>query len=283
MTPQTQTLLEALKYVEKFYGRTMLIKLGGSILDCPERMKILCEDLKCLRAAGIALVIVHGGSKAIEQALNAYQLTWEFHQGQRVTTPDMMTVIEMVLSGQVNKQLVRQLNQLDVNAMGFSGVDNRLLLCEQASEQLGLVGAIKQVNTQWIRSFLDNQLANPHGGMIPVISPVGVDADGQSLNVNADWAASEIATALGVDKLVYLTDQEGIYHGDKLLSECSSSKLHSLIDANIVQGGMLTKVKTILDAINQGIQQIHILGAKRDHVLIDEIFTDAGVGTLCFK
>lgn len=283
MTPQTQTLLEALKYVEKFYGRTMLIKLGGSILDCPERMKTLCEDLKCLRAAGIALVIVHGGSKAIEQALNAYQLTWEFHQGQRVTTPEMMTVIEMVLSGQVNKQLVRQLNQLNVKAMGFSGVDNRLLLCEQASEQLGLVGAIKQVNTQWIQSFLEDQLANPHGGMIPVISPVGVDADGQSLNVNADWAASEIATALGVDKLVYLTDQEGIYHGDKLLSECSSSKLHSLIDANIVQGGMLTKVKTILDAINQGIQQIHILGAKRDHMLIDEIFTDAGVGTLCFK
>ena len=283
MTPQTQTLLEALKYVEKFYGRTMLIKLGGSILDCPERMKTLCEDLKCLRAAGIALVIVHGGSKAIEQALNAYQLTWEFHQGQRVTTPEMMTVIEMVLSGQVNKQLVRQLNQLNVKAMGFSGVDNRLLLCEQASEQLGLVGAIKQVNTQWIQSFLEDQLANPHGGMIPVISPVGVDAQGQSLNVNADWAASEIATALGVDKLVYLTDQEGIYHGDKLLSECSSSKLHSLIDANVVQGGMLTKVKTILDAINQGIQQIHILGAKRDHVLIDEIFTDAGVGTLCFK
>ena len=283
MTPQTQTLLEALKYVEKFYGRTMLIKLGGSILDCPERMKTLCEDLKCLRAAGIALVIVHGGSKAIEQALNAYQLTWEFYQGQRVTTPEMMTVIEMVLSGQVNKQLVRQLNQLDVKAMGFSGVDNRLLLCEQASEQLGLVGAIKQVNTQWIQSFLEDQLANPHGGMIPVISPVGVDAQGQSLNVNADWAASEIATALGVDKLVYLTDQEGIYHGDKLLSECSSSKLNSLIDANIVQGGMLTKVKTILDAINQGIQQIHILGAKRDHVLIDEIFTDAGVGTLCFK
>ena len=283
MTPQTQTLLEALKYVEKFYGRTMLIKLGGSILDCPERMKTLCEDLKCLRAAGIALVIVHGGSKAIEQALNAYQLTWEFHQGQRVTTPEMMNVIEMVLSGQVNKQLVRQLNQLNVKAMGFSGVDNRLLLCEQASKQLGLVGAIKQVNTQWIRSFLEDQLANPHGGMIPVISPVGVDAEGQSLNVNADWAASEIATALGVDKLVYLTDQEGIYHGDKLLSECSSSKLHRLIDANIVQGGMLTKVKTILDAINQGIQQIHILGAKRDHVLIDEIFTDAGVGTLCFK
>lgn len=283
MTPQTQTLLEALKYVEKFYGRTMLIKLGGSILDCPERMKTLCEDLKCLRAAGIALVIVHGGSKAIEQALNAYQLTWEFHQGQRVTTPEMMTVIEMVLSGQVNKQLVRQLNQLNVKAMGFSGVDNRLLLCEQASEQLGLVGAIKQVNTQWIQSFLEDQLANPHGGMIPVISPVGVDAQGQSLNVNADWAASEIATALGVDKLVYLTDQEGIYHGEKLLSECSSSKLNSLIDANIVQGGMLTKVKTILDAINQGIQQIHILGAKRDHVLIDEIFTDAGVGTLCFK
>ena len=283
MTPQTQTLLEALKYVEKFYGRTMLIKLGGSILDCPERMKTLCEDLKCLRAAGIALVIVHGGSKAIEQALNAYQLTWEFYQGQRVTTPEMMTVIEMVLSGQVNKQLVRQLNQLDVKAMGFSGVDNRLLLCEQASEQLGLVGAIKQVNTQWIQSFLEDQLANPHGGMIPVISPVGVDAQGQSLNVSADWAASEIATALGVDKLVYLTDQEGIYHGDKLLSECSSSKLNSLIDANIVQGGMLTKVKTILDAINQGIQQIHILGAKRDHVLIDEIFTDAGVGTLCFK
>lgn len=283
MTPQTQTLLEALKYVEKFYGRTVLIKLGGSILDCPERMKTLCEDLKCLRAAGIALVIVHGGSKAIEQALNAYQLTWEFYQGQRVTTPEMMTVIEMVLSGQVNKQLVRQLNQLDVKAMGFSGVDNRLLLCEQASEQLGLVGAIKQVNTQWIQSFLEDQLAHPHGGMIPVISPVGVDAQGQSLNVNADWAASEIATALGVDKLVYLTDQEGIYHGDKLLSECSSSKLNSLIDANIVQGGMLTKVKTILDAINQGIQQIHILGAKRDHVLIDEIFTDAGVGTLCFK
>ncbi len=283
MTCQTETLLQALKYVEKFYGHTLLIKLGGSILDSPERIKILCQDLNYLRAAGIALIIVHGGSKAIEQALAVYQLQWEFHQGQRVTTPEMMPVIEMVLSGSVNKQLVRQLNQLNVKAIGISGVDNHLLLCEKKNEQLGSVGTIKQVNTQWLRSFLDMQLAKPFGGIIPVISPVGTDAKGQSLNVNADWAASKIAVALGVDKLVYLTDEEGIYDGGKLLSQCSTSKLNYLLDANIVQGGMLIKVNTILYGINRGIKQVHIIGAKRAHVLIDEIFTDSGIVTLCFQ
>lgn len=278
---QKALLLQALQYVKQFKGKSILIKMGGSILDEPKLVRNLCQDLKLLRAAGIAIVIVHGGSKAIESALSTYNLSWQFHQGQRVTTPEMMEVIEMVLSGQVNKMLVKNLNALGVPAVGLSGVDQQLLCCGLASEALGLVGEVEQVNVDLLKSFVDMQQQNADGGFIPVVSPVGVMKDGQAVNVNADWAACCIAAELGVEKMIYLTDQDGIYQGGQLVSECNTAKLQSLVDAGVVVGGMMTKVNTILKALQKGVEHIHILGAKKEHVLLEEIFTEAGVGTLC--
>ncbi len=280
---QTDLLLQALQYVQQFQGKSILIKMGGSILDEPALVESLCQDLKLLRAAGIAIVIVHGGSKAIESALSTYNLSWQFHQGQRVTTPDMMDVIEMVLSGQVNKMLVKRLNALAVPAIGLSGVDQQMLQCDLVSAELGLVGEISQVNLDLLRHFMQMQQADDQAAFIPVVSPIGVMKNGQAVNVNADWAACCLAAELGVEKLIYLTDQAGIYQADEPLSVCNAAKLQLLIDEEIVVGGMLTKVNTILKALRRGVNNIHILGAKRPHVLIEEIFTEAGVGTLCTK
>lgn len=268
------SIVEALHYVKQFSGQRLLIKIGGSVLDSPEVIAHICHDIGLLHAAGMQVVVVHGGSKAIETALKAYQIDWTFLNGQRVTTPEMMNVIEMVLSGHINKALVRALFSHGKSAMGISGIDQQLLQCKLASAELGLVGEVQQVNHEVINQCFAQ-------AVIPVISPVGTGPDGQAVNVNADWAAAKIAAKLGIEKMVYLTDQPGIYHGEKLVSTCNRQTLQNYLDAGIVQGGMMTKVNTILRALSEGIKQVHILGAKTPHVLIQEILTKVGIGTLC--
>lgn len=280
---KSAAIIETLQYVKRFSGQRILIKLGGSVLDDQTLIKDLCMDFSLLRAAGISLVVVHGGSRAIEQELKLHQINSTFIDGLRVTTPDMVGIIEMVLCGNINRNLVRHLNASGVSAIGLSGTDNWMLRCERLDPVLGEVGKISKIDTTLIdRCLLDQQ--HRFQGHIPVIAPLGVDAEGNALNVNADWAATVIAQALNIDKLIYLTDQPGINDATgKCISVIDLKGLQTLIDTEVVKDGMLTKVRTIMDALNNGLEFIHIINAKKPHSLIEELFTDSGIGTLCKK
>ncbi len=274
------TVISALGYVKKFTGTSILIKLGGAALEDESLVAALCEDLSLIRGAGVNVVLVHGGGPAINRELERRGITWTFVDGLRVTTPPMMETIEMVLCGQVNRRIVRTLNKFSVRAIGLSGSDARLLFCKPLRKELGLVGEITAVRPAAIEAILKTQ--DEGIGTIPVIAPIGVDENGQAYNINADWAAVRIAEALGIDKVLFLTDQEGILGADaKLIPELDAGELEVLIDSGVVKGGMLAKVNTVLHALKNGVKDVHIFNARRPHGLLEELFTDHGVGTVC--
>jgi len=275
----TKNALETLKFVKKFCGQTFLIKIGGAPLQESKLVAQLCSDLSYLRSAGISLVIVHGGGAAISEALEQNNISFSFHDGQRVTTPEMVKIVEMVLCGKVNRSIVRTLNSCGVRAVGLSGTDDQFLTCSRLNPKLGEVGLIEEVNTDLLKSYLESQSMQGH---IPVIAPVGTDGNGQPLNINADWACVAIAKAMGISKVIYLTDQDGILNDKgQLISEIDMSGLKDLVDSQTVKGGMLAKTKTIMTALDAGIDQLHIINGSRPHSLIEEIFTDRGTGTIC--
>ena len=244
-------VLATLSYVRKFTGTTVLIKLGGAAMQDSKLVTQICEDLTLIRSVGVSVVLVHGGGPSINQELALRGIQWEFIDGQRVTTPEMMDVIEMVLCGSVNRRIVRTLNRSGVRAVGMSGADASTLLCRQADPRLGQVGKIEQVNPAFIRSVLGTQ-TEPGIGAIPVIAPIGIGRKGEAFNINADWAASRIAQALGIQKLLFLTDQDGILDsGLKLMPELDAGELETLIERGVVKGGMLAKAQTIVHALAQ--------------------------------
>ncbi len=278
----TKLVLSTLKYLKRFSGKTILIKLGGSALQDEKLVERLCEDLSLIRSVGVRLVLVHGGGPAINAELTLRGITWEFFEGQRITSPEMMDVIEMTLGGRVNRRIVRTLNHAGVPAVGLSGTDASTLFCKKQNDKLGQVGEIVSVNPQIIEAILATQKGGV--GAIPVIAPTGFGKKGEAYNINADWAAARIAEALKIEKLIFLTDQDGILGADKkLLPELDAGELEALIDTQVVQGGMLAKVRTVQHALKHGVSQVHILNAKRPHGLIEELFTDQGVGTVCLK
>lgn len=261
----------------------IVVKFGGSVLQDDLLLQTICEDMAKIRQAGIELVVVHGGGPAINEELNRRGIQWSFVEGLRVTTPEMMNVIEMVLCGQVNKRIVRALHRTGVRANGFSGADAATLLCKQADDRLGLVGLIESVDTQLIEASLrlSSDLEGRRTG-IPVIAPVGVGCDGLAYNVNADWAAARVASTLGVGKMIFLTDQDGVLDADKkLMPELSSRQLDALVSSGVVKDGMLAKVRTILHALENGVTNVSVLNARRPQVLIEEILGDGAHGTLC--
>lgn len=271
----TLSVLSTLKYLKQFAGQTILIKLGGAALQDENLVKDLCEDLSLIRSVGVKLVLVHGGGPAINEELTLRGITWEFFEGQRITTPEMMDVIEMTLCGKMNRKIVRSLNRFGVPAVGVSGTDASTLICKKQNEKLGQVGKIIEVNAKVISSLLES-------GSIPVIAPIGVGKKGEAYNINADWAATRIAQALQLDKLLFLTDQDGILDTQKnLIPEVDAGELENLMETGVVTGGMLQKVRTILHGLKNGVTDIHILNAKDAHGLIKELFTDTGVGTVC--
>lgn len=274
------SIIHTLRYANQFRGKIFLIKLGGSVLNDASLIQSLCEDIKMLKDAGIKVLIVHGGSKAINEHLSINNIPSTFIEGLRVTSKEAMKIIEMVLCGHVNKLLVRKLNSIGLQAIGFSGTDNKLLECNYYSEEHGQVGEIHTVNASILSHFLANN--EDCFDCIPVIAPVGSDQNGNPLNINADYAASHVAKAIKADKLIFITDQDGIYDKNKgIYSVLSKKELLGLIKNKTVQGGMLTKVKAILAALNDKLSHVHILNGKKKHSLIEEFFTINGVGTLC--
>ena len=274
-------VIDTLSYVRRFAGETILIKLGGAALQDSKLVSSLCEDFARIQSVGVSLVLVHGGGPSINHELTTHGIQWEFIDGQRVTTPQMMDLVEMVLSGSVNSRVVRTLNHAGVKAVGISGTDARMLQCKAANPKLGQVGAIEKVDVTLVKSILATRSENGVG-YIPVIAPVGVGKNGQAFNVNADWAASHIGIATGIKKILFLTDQDGILDANgQLISELDAGELENLIETGVVKGGMLAKVQTMLHALRNGVKDIHVLNARRPHGLIEELFTNRGVGTVC--
>ena len=280
-SPTTEQVVTTLEYVQKFKDTTIVIKLGGAALQDQGLVDSICEDLIRVRSVGVNVVAVHGGGTIISDELKRRNFPFEFIEGQRVTSPESMDVIESLLCGVVNRRVVRSLNAFGVRAVGLSGVDAGTLICSQADPRLGRVGRIERVNTALIESIL-NLKSYLCLSSIPVIAPVGIGRDGQTYNINADWAASRIAASLGVTKMLFLTDQDGILNKNgQLIPEVDAGELEDLIHNETVSGGMLAKTRTILHALKNRVTDIHILNARRPHAIIEELFTDRGVGTVC--
>lgn len=256
--------------------KTALMKVGGAILDCEFQVQKLCQAIKEIKAAGWQLILVHGGGQAINTMLSAHQISAEFKEGLRVTSKYAMQLIEMTLCGHINPMLVRQLNHAGVRALGLTGCDSQILQCMQQSEAHGHVGRVQRVRCELIDLVMNAPI-----DAVPVIAPIGVDAQANALNVNADLAAAAIASALKVDQLVYLTDTEGIYdQKGHLISEIDSLTLKSLITTGAVKDGMLAKSKALLSVNMAHDGRIQIINGRSEKAVIQALLGHQSPGTV---
>ncbi len=280
---KAETLVEALPYIKEFSGITVVIKYGGSALIDGEIKESVIKDIALMKFVGFKPVVVHGGGPEINSMLGKLNIESKFKNGLRVTDSDTMEVVEMVLSGKLNKALATDLNLQGISAVGVSGKDAGMLkvkkLCPNG-EDIGLVGEIEAVNTNLLRTLIENDF-------VPVISPVGIDNEGKTYNINADYAAVSIAGALQAEKLVFLTDVSGIMRdvNDKnsMYPRISVEEVKALIKDGTISGGMIPKVECCIAGVEKGVRSVHILDGRLPHCLILEIFTKDGIGTLVEK
>ncbi len=274
MSEKIKTLLEALPYISKFAGSIFVIKYGGAAMEEESLKKEFAKDVALLKYVGINPVIVHGGGPMIGRMLKDLQIPTRFVDGLRVTDEKTLQVAEMVLSGSVNKEIVKNINDMGGKAIGLSGKDGRLLVAKQVEgKDIGLVGEIVTVNVAIIKDISKH-------GYIPVIAPIADGVDGKSYNINADTAAGSIAAALSAEKFILLTDVEGVMDADgKLISVLKRSEIEKLIDDNIVTGGMIPKVTCCTDALKAGVREAHVVDGRVPHAILLEVFTDSGIGT----
>jgi acetylglutamate kinase len=271
-------LVEALSYISRFTNKRAVVKYGGAAMVKDTLKASFANDINLLRSAGLLPIVVHGGGPEITHTMEKLgHGKSEFVDGVRVTGREDVKVVEMVLTGKINTELVSLLNQSSAHAVGVSGKDAGLLrarkLIGEGGRDLGMVGEVTHVNHELLEVLLDKKY-------VPVVSPVGMGEDGEGYNINADAAAAEIAIALRAEKLIYLTDVPGIIENGELVSEMSASELRARIASGVVKGGMVAKAKSILRAIAGGVVSVHILDGRTPHSVIAELFTDKGVGTL---
>jgi len=275
--PHTQTkedvLIEALPYIQTYESKTFVIKYGGAAMR-DERLQVsFAQDVTILRKIGINIIIVHGGGKDITDLASALNISTRFVDGQRYTDEKMVDVVLMVLAGKLNKEIVNLINTNGGNAIGLCGVDNGLLKAHRITEKdLGLVGDVSFVNTGFLNLLLNN-------GMMPVVAPLAVGDDNKILNINADLAAGAIATALRAEKLVYLSDIEGVLVDNQLVSSLTHAEAESLIERGAIHSGMIPKVRSAFATLGAGVNKVHIIDGRIKHSLLLEIFTDEGVGS----
>jgi acetylglutamate kinase len=277
-TIDRQAVVEALSYIQRFSGKRAVIKYGGAAMIDPALKRSFAQEVVLLQSAGLRPIVVHGGGPEITRTLERLGQKTEFADGQRVTGAEDVRVVEMVLTGKVNTEIVGLLNTVGGRAIGLSGKDGRLLMAhklapEPGKPDLGFVGEIEAVNSDVLDMLLER-------GYIPVISPVGMGEDGVSYNINADVAAAEIAVAAGASRLIFLTDVPGILDGaGKLVTNVKASELETRL-AGAIKGGMHVKAQAVLSALAGGVQAVHIVDGRAPHSIVAELFTDRGVGTL---
>jgi acetylglutamate kinase len=278
---KAEVLIEAIPYIRRFAGSIVVVKYGGSAMVDENLKKSVIQDIAMLKYIGLKPVVVHGGGKEITSLLDRLGKKSEFLDGLRVTDAETAQVAEMVLSGSIAKALVDELESVGIKAAGISGKDGRTMLCsrklDEKGRDLGFVGQIDKVDT----TLLDTLLAN---NFVPVVSPVGVDGQGNTYNINADYAASAVAGALSAQKLVFLTDVEGILK-DKddpasILRTLSKRQALSYIADGTIKGGMIPKVQCCIDGLEKGVESVHVLDGRVSHAILLEIFTTKGIGTM---
>ncbi|MCB0901914.1 MAG: acetylglutamate kinase [Actinobacteria bacterium] len=269
------TLAGALPWLQRWHGQTVVIKYGGHAMVDDDLRKAFAEDVVFLKLAGIKPVIVHGGGPQITDMLSRLDVPTEFVDGRRVTTPEVMDVVRMVLVGQVQRELVGLINQHGPFAVGLSGEDAHLLTAEARSEALGLVGDITEVRPEFVHTLLEDDL-------IPVVSTVSRSDDGLVYNVNADSAAAALAVALGAVKLVVLTDVAGLYRDwptcADFVNQISPAELRDILPT--LDAGMLPKMEACLEAVDGGVTRAHVVDGRIAHAVLVEVFTDSGIGTM---
>ena len=285
---KAEILIEALPYIKRFAGKTFVIKYGGSVMENDELKKKFIEDVALLKLVGINIVIVHGGGKRINAMLDKVNLDVEFIQGQRVTDENVMDIVEMVLSGSVNKDLSACLSAHGIHAVGLSGKDSNLLKAEKkyvagkdgSKLDLGYVGQIKEVNKNLLHDLIN-------ADYVPIISPVASGFHGETFNVNADYVAGAVSGALEAEKLILLSDIKGLYKdindGDSFISEINTDTIKAYIADGTIAGGMIPKMQCCMDAIEKGAKEVAIIDGRVAHSLLIEIFTHAGSGTMVTK
>ena len=279
-----QVLVEALPYIKKFSGKTVVIKYGGHAMNNDIMKEKVISDIVLMKFVGINPVIVHGGGPAINYWIGKSGKESRFINGLRVTDKDTMEVAQMVLVGQINQEIVALIQKLGGKAMGISGVDGgtiiarkKEMLVDGQPADLGYVGEVAEINTELINQAIDH-------GFIPVISPIGCDANGQVYNINADYAAGSIAASLHADKLFMLTDINGVQDDNEtVISVLNFAKAEEYKNKGIIRGGMIPKVDCCMDAIRGGVNSVHIVNGCMDHSMLLELFTDEGIGTMVVK
>lgn len=275
---KAEVLIEALPYIQKFNRKIIVVKYGGSAMSNEELQRSVIQDVTLLKLVGFKPIIVHGGGKAISQWVSKVGKEAKFVNGLRVTDEETMEIAEMVL-GRVNKNLVSMVQELGVLAAGISGKDGSLLQVEKkyaGGQDIGFVGNVTKVNPKILYDLIDRDY-------LPIVSPVGMDENFDTYNINADDAACAIAKAVGADKLVFLTDVEGLYKDfddkESFISRIKVSDADKLISEGYIGGGMLPKLANCTSAVKDGVHKVHILDGRIPHCLLLEIFTDKGVGT----
>lgn len=285
-------LIEALPYIQKFHGKTVVIKYGGNAMINEDLKRAVMNDVILMKLVGMNPVVVHGGGPEINQLLKKLDIESGFINGLRVTDASIMEVVEMVLVGKVNKDIVAQINRYGGKAVGLSGKDGQLIQArkqytmvtnedgEEVEQDLGFVGEVEKINTDIIYTMMEK-------GYIPVVAPVGVGVDGESYNINADYVAGELAAALGAEKLVLLTDVEGIFanYEDKtsIISSLKIDEVDAMIKRGVIAGGMIPKVQCCVKALESGVGRTHIIDGRLPHSILLEIFTKEGIGTMVEK
>ena len=278
---KAQILIDALPYIQRFAGKTVVIKYGGNAMINEERKNQVMEDITLLKFIGLNPIVVHGGGPDISKALSEKGIKSRFVNGLRVTDEVTVKVAQQVLIGKTNKEIVALLNKKGGRAIGISGIDASFIECEKQKAvadgtevDIGFVGRIKHVK----RCILD-MLCNDQ--WIPVIAPIGTDEDGNSYNVNADTVAAEVAAAVQAEKLILLTDVEGIKDSEgNIVYEAGIEQINDMIESGVINGGMIPKVKGCIEAINKGVTGVHIIDGRIPHCLLLEIFTKSGIGSL---
>jgi acetylglutamate kinase len=270
-------LVEALPYIRRFWGSTVVVKHGGHAMTDPALARSVADDIVLMRSVGLRPVVVHGGGPQISRLMERLGIVPEFRDGLRVTDADSLDVARMVLVGKINRDIVSAVNVHGPLAVGLSGEDAGLILASARNPELGFVGDVEDVNPAILERLLAEDL-------IPVVSTIGADLAGQAYNINSDTVAGAIAEALGAEKVVFLTDIEGLRADvddeTSLISRTTAVHLRGLMDRGTLSGGMIPKVAACVHAVEHGVASAHILDGRVPHVMLLELFTDAGVGTM---
>ncbi len=273
-------LIEALPYIKALSGKTIVVKYGGHAMESPEIKKAVILDLILLKYVGMNPVVVHGGGPEISSFLKMLEIESQYHKGLRVTDRKTMEIVQMVLVGKVNQEIVKMINHHGGKAIGLSGIDGNTIVARKKLVEgvdLGFVGQVEKVNTEPVLSLVNSSY-------IPVLSPIGVGFDGESYNINADEVAGEVAAALKAEKLIVLTDVEGIFldpqKPETLITALQGTKAKRMIENGVISSGMIPKVEACIKALEGGVNRTHIIDGRQPHSMLLEIFTDAGIGTM---